>query len=440
MSNIAQPTPTSNVEGIQPTPASVSEPIEIKLSSIPVLPPPPLQPTVTPNIKTKKNITERKNSVVLSNEDLIKVSIAIDKLHDIEESDKALQLKAFDDARRAEIEKLKAERKILESTLKTTLFGPLCLALGPTVIMDLHDKIALPEAKDKLCSNPDEFVLYVLSSIVDLLVDRLKKIVSMTTGLFMRGVSPIISKTGNLVKQNNLTRKANTAAKNGASSKVSGLAFIQSIKKALPLLTLPLKAIFAPHMQVIKLSCTELHLHEILAKFLKEVDKTYITICLVKNPKELAIYLTSTLVNNAYKAGEALKSGIIKGKQLVSNVSHKTYNLARTTFTRNTASRVGEGIKSGFVSAGQGIKSGFVSAGEGIRNTAKKTQNGIISSGQVFSNTTRQIGNSITSKVVPSLQTPALEKTSGFFSRLFGRGGRRRTKKRAYRKKTCRRN
>jgi hypothetical protein len=181
---------------------------------------------------------------------------------------------------------------------------------------------------------------------------------------------------------------------------------------------------------------------------LKVVDKFYIDICLLKTLKEVGVFLTSTMVNDAIRAAETLKAGIIKSKQL----SHAAYELAKTTFTKETA-----------IKAGQGIKSGLVASGQFLGSTAKRAGTGIVSTGQLLGSSAKSLGSAIKNSAnrtftrkqnaprpvsapvpVPApapipapAPAPAAEKSSGFFSRLFGRGGsrrRRRNRRRTHRR------
>ena len=173
-----------------------TKPIEIALSSVQVPIPPPSNAAALSNIKTKKNIKNRKNSVPLSDEDLIKIAKAVDRLHEIEASDTAIELKQADDIRKAEIAKLNAERVVLEATLRTTVLGPTCLWMGTTFFLDIHDKLATPEAKDKLCASPDEFVVYLISTIIDIIGTKLHEFAKYLSSRLIKSTSPLVNKAG----------------------------------------------------------------------------------------------------------------------------------------------------------------------------------------------------------------------------------------------------
>ena len=445
-----------------------TKPIEIALSSVQVPIPPPSNAAALSNIKTKKNIKNRKNSVPLSDEDLIKIAKAVDRLREIEASDTAIELKQADDIRKAEIAKLNAERAVLKATLQTTVLGPTCLYLGPTIFLDLHDKLATPEAKDKLCASPDEFVVYFISAIIDIIGTKLHEFATYISSRLIKSTSPLVNKAGNLVKQNNLTGKISKPLNNISRDGVSRVKEV--FKSGLKILVVPLKVALLPWVPLFKLGCSELHFANALYSMLKVADKFYIDICLLKTWKEIGVFLTTSMVNDAKLAGEALKAGIIKSKQL----SHAAYELAKTTFTKETA-----------IKAGQGIKSGFVASGQFLGSTAKRAGTGIVSTGQFLGSSAKSLGSAIknsanrtftrkqnvprpVSESVPApvpvstpvsapvaapvsapvpapvsapapppaaVSAPAPEKPRSFFSKLFGRGGSRRRRRRQGRRR-----
>ena len=443
---------------------TTTQPIEIALSSVQVPIPPPSNAAALSNIKTKKNIKNRKNSVPLSDEDLIKIAKAVDRLHEIEASDTAIELNQADDIRKAEIAKLNAERAVLKATLQTTVLGPTCLWLGPTFFLDIHDKLATPEAKDKLCASPDEFVVYFISAIIDIIGTKLHEFATYISSRLIKSTSPLVNKAGNLVKQNNLTGKISKPLNNISRDGVSRVKEV--FKSGLKILVVPLKVALLPWVPLFKLGCSELHFANALYSMLKVADKFYIDICLLKTWKEIGVFLTTSMVNEAKLAGEALKAGIIKSKQL----SHAAYELAKTTFTKETA-----------IKAGQGIKSGFVASGQFLGSTAKRAGTGIVSTGQFLGSSAKSLGSAIknsanrtftrkqnaprpVSESVPApVPTPvsapvpapapvsapvsapvpspapvsaaAPEKPRSFFSKLFGRGGSRRRRRRQGRRR-----
>jgi hypothetical protein len=229
-----------------------------------------------------------------------------------------------------------------------------------------------------------------------------------------------------------------------------------------------LKVALLPWVPLFKLGCSELHFANALYSMLKVADKFYIDICLLKTFKEVGVFLTTSMVNEAKLAGEALKAGIIKSKQL----SHAAYELAKTTFTKETA-----------IKAGQGIKSGFVASGQFLGSTAKRAGTGIVSTGQFLGSSAKSLGSAIknsanrtftrkqnaprpVSESVPApvpvstpvsapvppptpvsapvsapvpppaaVSAPAPEKPRSFFSKLFGRGGSRRRRRRQGRRR-----
>ena len=365
------------------------EPIEIKLSSIEV-PIPPLSNAATlSNIKTKKNIKNRKNSVPLSDEELIKIAKALDRLHEIDASDTAFELKQADDIRKIEIEKTNVERAALEKVLRTTKLGPICLQIGPTFFLDIHSKLVTPGSRDKLCESPDDFIVYFVAAVLDLVGTKLHQTATYASSLAIKSAAP-------LVKQNNIVGKLNKATNSGSRGLIT--TFKTVLTNGFKVLILPLKAALAPVVPIFKLTCSELQFADTLYVLLKIVDKFYIEVCLLKTWNEIGLYLTTTMRNNAIRAAQTIKEGIIKSKQL----SHNAYDLAKATFTEEHALQAGEELKSGFlaakqylgsaakdtftkehaIEAAQGLKAGVVGTGQLLGYTAKGVGTGLLETGK----------------------------------------------------------
>ena len=92
------PQPTLN-----PIPSDSTE--DIKLSNIPVTVVPPPVSTTLPEIKTMAEVKVKHDAVDVTEDDLIKTSKALDKLHAIEASDLAAEVARLDEIRKAEIAK-----------------------------------------------------------------------------------------------------------------------------------------------------------------------------------------------------------------------------------------------------------------------------------------------------------------------------------------------
>ena len=107
-----------------------------------------------------------KKSFEITSEDLIRAAAVLEKLDDIKQADITAEVKRLDDERKVEIAQKSKEREILKEKLHTTYLGRGCLALGLTMFLDLHSSVNTEEAKNKLCNNPDEFIVYIIKTII----------------------------------------------------------------------------------------------------------------------------------------------------------------------------------------------------------------------------------------------------------------------------------
>jgi hypothetical protein len=353
----------------QPTlnPISSESTEDIKLSNIPVTVVPPPVSTTLPDIKTMAEVKVKHDAVDVTEDDLIKTSKVLDKLHAIEASDLAAEIKRLDEIRKAEIAKKIDERNLLKAQFQTTHLGRGCIALGITLFLDIFDAINTDDAKNKLCNSPDEFVVYVISTIIDKIGKKIGKVASKATGYFKRGLSTVVDKAGNIVQKKNIAEKATNAAGSAIDSvtKSSLGNFATILKRGLPLLILPLKLAIAPFLPAVKISCDTLQFHKVLTALLRELDHVYILMC--GAPTYAAIM---QILYDRYKmAGEKLQATYVKAKEIGSKVK----NTLKKTFTKETAIKAGKGIKSGFLATGKFIGSTGTRIGSSIRNSANRT-------------------------------------------------------------------
>jgi hypothetical protein len=161
------------------------------------------------------------------------------------------------------------------------------------------------------------------------------------------------------------------------------------------------------------------------------------------------------ILYDRYKvAGEKLQAKFDKAKIVASQVK----NTLKKTFTKETAIKAGEGIKSGFLASGKFIGNTGTRIGSSIRNSANRTFKirrpaNVIAPAPVPPVPTAPVPSVPTAPVptapVPSVPTPALPtppvpvptppvppvptppvaaapaKSKSFFNRLFSRGGKR---------------
>jgi len=354
------PQPTLN-----PIPSDSTE--DIKLANIPVTVVPPPISTTLPEIKTMAEVKEKHNAVEVTEDELIKISKVLDKLHELEASDLAAEVARLDEIRKAEIAKKIDERNLLKAQFQTTYIGRGCIALSITLFLDIFDSINTDDAKNKLCNSPDEFVVYVISTIIDKISKKIGKVASKATGYFKRGLSTVVDKAGNIVQNKNIAGKATNAAGSAIDSvtKSSLGNFATILKRGLPLLLLPLKVSIAPFLPAVKISCDTLQFHKVLTALLTELDHLYILIC--SAPTYAAIM---QILYDRYKvAGEKLQAKFDKAKIVASQVK----NTLKKTFTKETAIKAGEGIKSGFLASGKFIGNTGTRIGSSIRNSANRT-------------------------------------------------------------------
>ena len=353
----------------QPTlnPISSESTEDIKLSNIPVTVVPPPVSTTLPDIKTMAEVKVKHDAVDVTEDDLIKTSKVLDKLHAIEASDLAAEIKRLDEIRKAEIAKKIDERNLLKAQFQTTHLGRGCIALGITLFLDIFDAINTDDAKNKLCNSPDEFVVYVISTIIDKIGKKIGKVASKATGYFKRGLSTVVDKAGNIVQKKNIAEKATNAAGSAIDSvtKSSLGNFATILKRGLPLLILPLKLAIAPFLPAVKISCDTLQFHKVLTALLRELDHVYILMC--GAPTYAAIM--QILYDRSKMAGEKLQATYVKAKEIGSKVK----NTLKKTFTKETAIKAGKGIKSGFLATGKFIGSTGTRIGSSIRNSANRT-------------------------------------------------------------------
>ena len=354
------PQPTLN-----PIPSDSTE--DIKLSNIPVTVVPPPVSTTLPEIKTMAEVKIKHNAVDVTEDDLIKTSKALDKLHAIEASDLAAEVARLDEIRKAEIAKKIDERNLLKAQFQTTYLGRGCIAVGITVFLDIFDSINTDDAKNKLCNSPDEFVVYVISIIIDKIGKKIGKVASKATGYFKRGLSTVVDKAGNIVQKKNIAEKATNAAGTAIDSvtKSSLGNFATILKRGLPLLLLPLKLAIAPFLPAVKISCDTLQFHKVLTALLTELDHVYILIC---GAPTYAVIM-KILYERSKLAGEKLQAKYDKAKEIASQVG----STLKKTFTKETAIRAGQGIKSGFLASGKFIGNTGTRIGSSIRNSANRT-------------------------------------------------------------------
>jgi hypothetical protein len=353
----------------QPTlnPISSESTEDIKLSNIPVTVVPPPVSTTLPDIKTMAEVKVKHDAVDVTEDDLIKTSKVLDKLHAIEASDLAAEIKRLDEIRKAEIVKKIDERNLLKAQFQTTHLGRGCIALGITLFLDIFDAINTDDAKNKLCNSPDEFVVYVISTIIDKIGKKIGKVASKATGYFKRGLSTVVDKAGNIVQKKNIAEKATNAAGSAIDSvtKSSLGNFATILKRGLPLLILPLKLAIAPFLPAVKISCDTLQFHKVLTALLRELDHVYILMC---GAPTYAVIM-QILYDRSQMAGEKLKATYVKAKEIGSKVK----NTLKKTFTKETAIKAGKGIKSGFLATGKFIGSTGTRIGSSIRNSANRT-------------------------------------------------------------------
>ena len=353
----------------QPTlnPISSESTEDIKLSNIPVTVVPPPVSTTLPEIKTMAEVKVKHDAVDVTEDDLIKTSKVLDKLHAIEASDLAAEIKRLDEIRKAEIAKKIDERNLLKAQFQTTHLGRGCIALGITLFLDIFDAINTDDAKNKLCNSPDEFVVYVISTIIDKIGKKIGKVASKATGYFKRGLSTVVDKAGNIVQKKNIAEKATNAAGSAIDSvtKSSLGNFATILKRGLPLLILPLKLAIAPFLPAVKISCDTLQFHKVLTALLTELDHVYILIC---GAPTYAVIM-QILYDRSKMAGEKLQATYVKAKEIGSKVK----NTLKKTFTKETAIKAGKGIKSGFLATGKFIGSTGTRIGSSIRNSANRT-------------------------------------------------------------------
>ena len=353
----------------QPTlnPISSDSTEDIKLSNIPVTVVPPPVSTTLPEIKTMAEVKEKHNAVEVTEDDLIKTSKALDKLHAIEASDLAAEVARLDEIRKAEIAKKIDERNLLKAQFQTTHLGRACVVLGVTIFLDIFDSINTDDAKNRLCNSPDDFVVYVISTIIDKIGKKIGKVASKATGFVKKRLSTVSNKVGNLIQTKNLVSKGTNAASSAIdnATKISLSNFVTILKRGLPLLILPLKVAISPFLPSIKLSCDTLQFHKILAALLTEIDHIYILIC--GAPTYAAIM--QILYDRSKLAGEKLKAKYAKAKEVASQVR----NTLKKTFTKETAIKASQGIKSGFIASGKFIGNTGTRIGSSIRNSANRT-------------------------------------------------------------------
>jgi hypothetical protein len=354
------PQPTLN-----PIPSESTE--DIKLSNIPVTVVPPPVSTTLPEIKTMAEVKVKHDAVDVTEDDLIKTSKVLDKLHAIEASDLAAEVARLDEIRKAEIAKKIDERNLLKAQFQTTHIGRGCIALGITLFLDIFDSMNTDDAKNKLCNSPDEFVVYVISTIIDKIGKKIGKVASKATGYFKRGLSTVVDKAGNIVQKKNIAEKATNAAGTAIDSvtKSSLGNFATILKRGLPLLILPLKLAIAPFLPAVKISCDTLQFHKVLTALLRELDHVYILMC--GAPTYTAIM--QILLERSKMAGEKLQATYVKAKEIGSQVR----NTLKKTFTKETAIKAGQGIKSGFLASGKFIGNTGTRIGSSIRNSANRT-------------------------------------------------------------------
>ena len=405
----------------QPTlnPISSDSTEDIKLSNIPVTVVPPPVSTTLPEIKTMAEVKEKHNAVEVTEDDLIKTSKALDKLHAIEASDLAAEVARLDEIRKAEIAKKIDERNLLKAQFQTTYLGRGCIAVGITIFLDIFDSINTDDAKNRLCNSPDDFVVYVISTIIDKIGKKIGKVASKATGFVKKRLSTVSNKVGNLIQTKNLVSKGTNAASSAIdnATKISLSNFVTILKRGLPLLILPLKVAISPFLPSIKLSCDTLQFHKILAALLTEIDHIYILIC--GAPTYAAIM--QILYDRSKLAGEKLKAKYAKAKEVASQVR----NTLKKTFTKETAIRAGQGIKSGFLASGKFIGNTGTRLGSSIRNSANRTFK------------IRRSANVTAPAPVPPVPTPpvptppvppvpaAPAKPKSIFNRFLSRGGKR---------------
>jgi len=353
----------------QPTLNPISSDLteDIKLSNIPVIVVPPPVSTTLPEIKTMAEVKEKHNEVEVTEDDLIKTSKALDKLHAIEASDLAAEVARLESIRKADIAKKIDERNLLKAQFQTTHLGRGCIALGITLFLDIFDSINTDDAKNKLCNSPDEFVVYVISTIIDKIGKKIGRVASKATGYFKRGLSTVVDKAGNIVQKKNIAEKATNAAGSAIDSatKSSLGNFATILKRGLPLLILPLKLAIAPFLPAVKISCDTLQFHKVLTVLLTELDYLYILMC--GAPTYAAIM--QILLERSKMAGEKLQATYVKAKEIGSKVK----NTLKKTFTKETAIKAGQGIKSGFLASGKFIGNTGTRIGSSIRNSANRT-------------------------------------------------------------------
>lgn len=333
-----------------PLPQGTEE--EQTLLNVPIVPPLPVS-TALPNITSFKNIKNMKKSFEITSEDLIRAAAVLEKLDDLKQADISTEVKRLEDERKVEIAKKSKEREMLKERLHTTYLGRGCLALGLTVFLDLHTAVNTEEAKNKLCNNPDEFIIYIIQTIVKKLTERIGKGAKKVRNFIKTKGLAVAGRVENTLHAKNLATlgvNAMSLTEKGVNEGLKPIDMLQRghleklrtvLTRGLPLLVAPLKVVIAPWLPSIKIGCDAVQLNKILAAILKEIDLVYMSICQAGTWKEIAVALQT----RAAVAHEKLHTRYIQVKDAAEHV-----------FSRNTATKVAQGITSGFRGVGTAIR------------------------------------------------------------------------------------
>ena len=384
------------------------------------------------HIQSMQNVKAKTGTFPLEEKDIVVVAKAIEKLEEVKKADEAAAVEKQKQIALAEIARLKADRELLKEKMYQSLFGNVCIKIGPSYFLDSYNVLSKNAHANKgsFCNNPEAYIVDdFLPSMIAPFQEKFSKFATMITSKIIGRANTLISTVGSVVKQNNLSKVASNTATQAVKNQSKGITtsiYNNTIRTIILIflsgLLAPVRMALIPVLPAANIVCNAVDVHKAILATLTAADKVYIDFCTVKSMAELK----TVLGQKEAAAVAALKVKLQATKNILSKApgAIKQGFIAAPGAIVSGSMSAAQGIRSGSISAAQGIRSGSISAAQGIRSGSVSAAQGIMSAASGFGSKFQE-----TFKKMPWSKTRKINHTGGVkrnIPEISLRGNRRR--------------